>query len=171
MQTEPEIVTASGIPVRSNLPMPDEPKEQTISSDALEKLTGLSDRRHRQIAKLGFFPPPKNGVYLLSPTIRGMFVYYRGLNQNETRELKLREEHRKLKLINDFKEGKLIPIETVKHVHSRTLARVDQVIEQKLSNEYPSAVAGLDVPQARVYGKRLGDQLREEFQKLNQLWQ
>jgi hypothetical protein len=53
---------------------------------------------------------------------------------------------------------------------SRVLARVDQILEQKLSNEYPAAVAGLDVPQSRIYGKRLGDQIRTEFQGLKEEW-
>lgn len=154
--------------------MPDAPEqpaqEKTIHASQLEQLTGLTDRRLRQIAKLGFFPAPKGGVYPFASTLRGLFIYYRGLNQNEMRQNKLMEEHRKLKILNDLKEGQLVPVEKVKHTHSRTLARIDQIIEQKLSNEYPSAVAGLDVPQARVYGKRLGDQLREEFQKLAEEW-
>lgn len=86
------------------------------------------------------------------------------------RDQKLAEEVRKLKLRNDRDEGRLIQVESVNRTVAGVLARVDQILEQKLSNEYPSAVAGLDVPQARVYGKRLGDQLREEFQKLGAQW-
>jgi len=42
------------------------------------------------------------------------------------------------------------------------------MLRQKLENEYPLAVAGLDVPQARVYGRRLGDDILSEHQKFYQ---
>ena len=145
-------------------------EEQTISADKLEALTGLTDRRHRQIAKLGHFPSPSRGLYKLAPTIKGLFVYYRGLNENDMKQAKLSEEHRKLKIANDHKERKLILVDSVKSCVSRVLARVDQILEQKLSNEYPAAVAGLDVAGARGFGKRLGDQIRVEFQGLKEEW-
>lgn len=50
---------------------------QTISADKLCALTGLTDRRHRQLAAQGFFPPPIESQYQLAPTIQGMFRYYR----------------------------------------------------------------------------------------------
>lgn len=52
---------------------------QTISGERLCTLTGLSDRRHRQLAEQGYFPPPIKGQYQLTPTIQGMFRYYREL--------------------------------------------------------------------------------------------
>ena len=52
---------------------------QTISGARLCTLTGLSDRRHRQLADDGYFPPPIKGEYQLTPTIQGMFRYYREL--------------------------------------------------------------------------------------------
>src|SRR3954470_22620600 len=54
--------------------MPDIP---TISSEKLCALTGLSDRRHRQLAKEGFFPPPNRGKYQAWPAITGLFKYHR----------------------------------------------------------------------------------------------
>lgn len=82
------------------------------------------------------------------------------------RDQKLAEEIRKLRIKNDRDVGKLVPLDFIEQGDAKILAAVDQILEQKLSNEYPSAVAGLDVPQARVYGKRLGDQIRMEFNKL-----
>src|SRR5256885_3244989 len=35
-----------------------EESKGTISADRLCSLTGLTDRRHRQLAKEGYFPPP-----------------------------------------------------------------------------------------------------------------
>ncbi len=50
---------------------------QTIPAEQLCTLTGLSDRRHRQLAKDGYFPSPINGQYQLTLTLQGMFRYYR----------------------------------------------------------------------------------------------
>ena len=36
----------------------------------------------------------------------------------------------------------------------------------ELEGEYPLGVAGLDVPQARIYGRRLGDSIRSEMSRL-----
>ena len=48
-----------------------------IGAEQLAALTGLTDRRHRQIAKAGFFPPPVRGTYETAATLRGLFRYYR----------------------------------------------------------------------------------------------
>ncbi len=50
---------------------------QSLSAERLCTLTGLTDRRHRQLAAEGFFPPPIKGQYQLTPTIQGMFRYFR----------------------------------------------------------------------------------------------
>jgi hypothetical protein len=37
------------------------------------------------------------------------------------------------------------------------------MLSQKLESEYPLAVASMDVPSARVFGRRLGDAILTEF--------
>lgn len=88
----------------------------TIHADKLCALTGLSDRRHRQLAKAGYFPPPKLSEYQLAPTIKGMFQYYRELSQRktETDESIKGERLRKLKLVNDAYARDLIPADEVR---------------------------------------------------------
>lgn len=71
----------------------------------------------------------------------------------------LLEQHRKLKLANDQKESKVIPVEWVETKWAAIGAKVMTVLRQKLENEYPSLVCGLDPAQARVYGKRLVDEI------------
>lgn len=66
------------------------PAPGSISGDKLCALTGLTDRRHRQLAKDGFFPAPNLGEYQLTPTIQGLFRYYR--EQRERSKGKLGEE-------------------------------------------------------------------------------
>jgi hypothetical protein len=48
-----------------------------IDAARLCVLTGLTDRRHRQLAKDGWFPAPNRGRYVLSTTLQGLFRYYR----------------------------------------------------------------------------------------------
>ena len=50
---------------------------QTLTAERLCTLTGLTDRRHRQLAAEGYFPAPIKGQYQLVPTIQGMFRYFR----------------------------------------------------------------------------------------------
>lgn len=136
------------------------------SVNALSKITGR-DRRTLDKIIVGVVPAGKvrgSKAYRLEDVEKAMAAKPdKGL-----REQKISEEIRKLRIRNDKDDGKLVPAEWVMEGDARILSRVDQILEQKLSNEYPSAVAGLDVPQARVYGKRLGDQIRAEFHKLKE---
>jgi hypothetical protein len=88
----------------------------TIHADKLCALTGLTDRRHRQLAKAGYFPPPKLSEYQLSPTIKGMFQFYReqGQKKTHTDEDIKGERLRKLKIANDASLRDLIPAEEVR---------------------------------------------------------
>jgi len=56
---------------------------QLIAAEKLCTLTGVSDKRHRQIAKEGFFPPPINGQYQMALTLQGLFRYYRELGKRK----------------------------------------------------------------------------------------
>ncbi len=47
----------------------------TITAEQLCSWTGLTDRRHRQIAAKGFFPPPILGRYQAGKTLIGMVKY------------------------------------------------------------------------------------------------
>lgn len=87
-----------------------------LTSEKLCALTGLTDRRHRQIAAEGFFPSPVKGEYQLSATIKGMFQFYRDQSKRKTQtdeEIK-GERLRKLKIANDASLRDLIPAEEVR---------------------------------------------------------
>ncbi len=70
------------------------PAATTISAAQLCALTGLSDRRHRQLASAGYLPPPIAGQYQKESTIAGLFKHFRELlaKKNE----KVKEEQEKL---------------------------------------------------------------------------
>jgi len=75
----------------------------------------------------------------------------------------LRERIRSIDLRNQIADGTLIEHDRVKSAISVLLSRIDQLLEQKLVAEFPSSVAGLDVAQAKIFGKRLTDDLLAEF--------
>ena len=112
--------------------------------------------------------------------VRGVTKLYRlsdvesALKQNGSsaslRDQKLIEEIRKYRIKNDRDEGKLVPREAVAESIRRCLGPVALKLEQKLVNEYPSAVAGLDVPQARIYGKRIVAEILKHYQELAKEW-
>jgi phage terminase Nu1 subunit (DNA packaging protein) len=82
----------------------------------------------------------------------------------------LDEQIRKLQLANDLKAKLLVPKAEVTAAMTATATRVAAILRQRLENEYPMQVAGLDAPQARVYGKRVVDEVLREVQGLAELW-
>lgn len=86
------------------------------------------------------------------------------------KDQKLNEEIRKLKISNDNKEGRLIDRQRGLEVLARMAERMRKALEQKLTNEYPSQVVSLEVPQARVFGKRLFDSIMKDFQASAEEW-
>lgn len=71
--------------------------EQTISADALCRLTGLTDRRHRQLAKEGWFPSPIESQYQTVKTLQGLFRYFQQRDFGRLRQLKEDREAEKLR--------------------------------------------------------------------------
>lgn len=141
-----------------------------LSYEKLRALVGLdlTDRRLRQLAKDGHFPEPIDGQYDWIATTRGLLKYYRD-NQTTLAQRKQAisdEQHRKIKRENDLADGLLIRKADVIAELRKTAEPVRAILRQKLENEYPPAVASMDVPQARIYGKRLEDDILAEFQKL-----
>lgn len=143
---------------------------KTLTYEKLEQLTGLglTDRRLRQLAKEGHFPEPVDGQYDWPLTIRGLLKYYRDQQSAlaQRKQLIADEQHRTLKRNNDLADGVLVARADVVAEFRKTVDPIKVLLRQKLENEYPLAVAGLDVPQARIYGKRLEDDILSEMQKL-----
>jgi hypothetical protein len=106
---------------------------QTIDAGALSALSGLTDRRHRQLAKSGFFPPPANGQYELNATIRGLFRYYRESSQKQD-ELRVQQTRKEKALAirieteNKVRAGRLIEPEIMREEIARAFSLVRQAI-------------------------------------------
>jgi phage terminase Nu1 subunit (DNA packaging protein) len=86
------------------------------------------------------------------------------------KDQKLAEEIRKLRIKNDRDEGKLVSRESVAASIRRILGPAAQILTKKIENEWPSAVAGQEVPAIRIYGKRLVDDIMGKFKELETEW-
>lgn len=87
------------------------------------------------------------------------------------RDQKTNQEIRKLKILNDAKERALVPRDAVMRAISTLSQGIIPLLDQKLENEYPAMVSGLDVAGARVFGKRLNDSIKQEIQKFSKVFE
>lgn len=145
---------------------------KTISADRLCQLSGLTDRRHRQLAKQGFFPPPFKSDYQEDATLIGLFRYLRERADGvaKKREALMDEELRAKKRENDLEEGLMVQTSALIEKFRPVAQRIKDSLRQKLVNEYPMAVAGLDVPQARIFGMRLEEEILKTWAGFFEGW-
>lgn len=138
------------------------------SVNALSKLLG-HDRRTIDKATVGVTPTRTEGktkFYRLADVEAAL----KAKSSNKLKDEELIEKIRKLRIANDREDGLLIPKVKVAESLRRCLSPAVATLEQRLVNEYPTAVAGLDVPQARIYGKRLCDEIIGQIQSLEKEW-
>jgi phage terminase Nu1 subunit (DNA packaging protein) len=84
---------------------------EQMTADKFCQITGLTDRRHRQIAKAGFFPMPKKGIYQLTPALAGFMRFLReqvesaagGFNDERLKKLTAERHMAELKLAKERK--------------------------------------------------------------------
>jgi hypothetical protein len=79
---------------------------------------------------------------------------------------KLRAEKRK----NDLAEGILVQRAQVAQSFQKLFRPMLARVEQALVNEYPAKIVGLDVPTARIYGKKVFDQIVEAHREAALQW-
>src|SRR6266436_8105866 len=112
----------------------DEAKPGMITGEALSKITGYTDVWHRQAAKAGYFPAPKNGLYQTGPTLQGLFRRERDLREKSSAPLG-KERQAKLKAERELLELHLAKArEQLRDVNevSREWAAIVMLIRQKL---------------------------------------
>lgn len=143
-------------------------KSRPKSCLGLANETGL-DREtvKRRLVAAGLWPPENHSRAKLIDALRPATGDKEG---DSIKEKKTFEEWRKLKIANDAKEGALIPRSVVAESVRKLAGQFTKLLDAKLENEYPAAVAGLDVPGARAFGKRLNDEIRAEVQRWADVW-
>lgn len=128
---------------------------QTITADKLRELTGLTDQRHRQLAKEGWFPPPIESAYQLEATVSGLFRYYREANRRtkeksaDLKDEKTKKENHLLNLKIAREEGRSIPREAVDTAVLDLAVRQRSELYRILVNELPSQIVGQDIATVR----------------------
>jgi hypothetical protein len=138
----------------------------TLTGDQLEAFTGLTDRRHRQLAKLGYFPPPERGLYQQVATIRGLFKYYREdrniaattLNQAKLEKLSAEAEMAKIKL--GQARGDTIDREAVADFLQSWTAKLDMLLTSELETGLPNRLVGQPIEVLRYELRECHDRIR-----------
>jgi hypothetical protein len=140
---------------------------QTISGEKLTELTGLTDRRHRQLADEGFFPKPDGGEYKLAPTLRGLLRFYREWKDRAAGDLageklaKLRTERQIAELKLEQHRGEVISLEEMGEFMARTSAKWEQLLKLKLEVEAPAKIIGKGIVEVRRELRTIHDEIRE----------
>ncbi|MBL9138658.1 MAG: hypothetical protein JNK85_22505 [Verrucomicrobiales bacterium] len=93
----------------------------TMSSEEFSSLTGLTDKRHRQLAKEGWFPPPEDGRWKTAPCIRGMFKYYRGSAERNERKTNIELKNQLLQIAVKAKLHEYIPTTEVRQFMAKMI--------------------------------------------------
>ena len=140
-------------------------------------LTGLTDRRHRQLADEGMFPLPKKGEYQLVPTIQGLFRYYRESAQRakgklaEINERKAEKEDKILELKLGREERRTVARAAVDDLHLHIATMQKTLLYSMLENEYPGKVVGRTAGEIKMAGRAIADRICEVMQREVEQWQ
>lgn len=78
----------------------------------------------------------------------------------------LLERVRQRRRQNDLADGILVPKSKVLEEFQKVATPIKSLLRTKLELEFPSAIAGMDVPQCRIFGRRLEDAILAELAKL-----
>jgi hypothetical protein len=125
----------------------------TITAAELCALTSLTDRRHRQLADEGYFPPPHRGRYKRDPTLQGLFRHFTeqlhkkddNLAAEQKRLTKARretaEEHLAILREQYVEKSEIGPALRNISMHQRA------VLQRKLETELAPALTGLKTPE------------------------
>lgn len=144
----------------------------TISAKELCEYTGLTDQRHRQLAKANWFPDPVEGMYKRKATIRGVINYYQKTDERtrSTKEAIAQEKLKKEKRENDEAAKLLVLKSDVAEDLGKFITSALSFIRQKFENDLPMSMSGMGVPENRIIGERLYDDLAKRFRDELMKW-
>lgn len=151
-------------PYKSNL-QPVQGSELTISNDELCRITGLTIRRHTEIAKEGYIPGPIDGKWLLVATLSGLFKYYREHNQRtkeklvNTKDEKTQKEILLLQLKIAKEERTVAKISEVESLHNHLATLLKTTLFQRLGRELGPKGEGKTAAELNVFGRSIAEEL------------
>jgi hypothetical protein len=148
----------------------------TITAEYLCGITGLTDRRHRQLAKAGFFPPPINGRYQGAAALVGIIRYQR--QQLEKKSDSLRQEQEaytraKRELAQEelaqFR-GRYVEVAELGPALRNVGCNQRQVLQQKLEQELAPTLAGLTTQEILLRIQKAVDEILAVFREGTKRW-
>jgi hypothetical protein len=148
----------------------------TISAEQLCSYTGLTDRRHRQLAAAGYFPPPIMGRYQAGKTLLGIIRYQRELIQKKSNKL-AREQQALTKAKREMAQEELaefrrkyVPKEEI-GPHLRNLSLNQRAaLQRKLEQELAPKLAGLTTLEIIEKVKAAVDEVCQIFREGTRGW-
>ena len=145
-----------------------QPTETTANEKELSKMCNLTPRRLRQLAEQRRIPTPSKGQWPLEQTIRDLFRYYQTSGEEYSRErtMKLAAQRRREELKFDLERKKYVLTCDVSAAILRVCQCSRDKLYEKLLNEYPSRVCGMDVPSIRTESSKIFDEICQSMQQL-----
>lgn len=140
----------------------------TVTVNGLSEATNIDRRTIKRRLKLAGVNPNQDGSFDASVAMAAIQPPA-PTDASSTKEKKTFEEWRKLKIVNDKREGLLVERALVKQSIAKFNSRIDALCSQK-ENEWPSLLAGLEPPAIRAYLKRGFDQVRAEVSESYKEW-
>jgi hypothetical protein len=147
-----------------------------LSAEELCSWTGLTDRRHRQLASAGYFPPPVGGVYQFGKTVSGMIRYYQEQADKakggimELRQANLEKQNLRLDIEIARIEGELIEKREVRETFMRIELLMKAIFFAALEQELPARAVGKTAEEIRLIARDIGDRVCECFQNGDDQW-
>ena len=145
--------------------------QSKISAAELREKTGLTDRRHRQLADQGYFPAPTRGQYDREKTIDGMFRYYRELLHKKDSKL-VKEQYELTKTKRETAQEELAALrklyikkEEIGPALRNLSAHQRAVLQRLLENELGPNLAGHTTAEILQRMKETVDQVCRVFEE------
>ena len=147
---------------------------EKISASDLELLTGLTDRRHRQIAEEGYFPKPEHSRYLRDETIAGLFRFYRERSERDTltKERVLLTQAKRItqESLNAERSGELESKEAIARRLFGLGEEIKSTLNFNLLDRLPALNAGLDAPAQRINNRAILLEVLARWREFSKKW-
>ena len=147
-----------------------------IASDELCAVASLTDRRLRQLATEGYFPPPERGIYDAKKAMAGLLRFYR--EQLHKKDDNLATERKKytvvrrekLEIERDILRRLYLPRAEIGPILRNLAANQRAALQNKLENELSVKLSGLDPITTRARMAEAVDQICDMFKQSTRKW-
>ena len=132
---------------------------------------GVSESLIKQAKRMGCAAFPARGSVEERPLVQFIAEHRKELESGGValRDQKLSEEIRKLRIKNDKDEKLVVPRAVIASAFAEWAAAVRKTNIRRLVEEWPSMVAGLEIPQIRIKGRQVCDEHMAHLQRLADL--